>query len=154
MRLARLIWPGLARGARAQAGPWKPQPPPLPAARRGGTPRGARARAPARSPPTHLLPRPRRARAGGGTVAPSVATIFADPWPEDLLSSLLFTLSRRLHSAPGAAEYLLACAGAAARAAPARVRHEQIHQMWDTCLRWASVWTQCICIYSMCRVCG
>ncbi len=66
-----------------------------------------------------------------------VATIFADPWPEDLLSSFLFTLSRRLFNAPGAAEYLLACAGAVARAGPSRVKHEQLHQMWDTCLRWA-----------------
>jgi hypothetical protein len=73
--------------------------------------------------------------AGGGTVSLSVATIFADPWPEDLLTGLMFTLTRRLFSAPGAAEYLLACAGAVARACPSRVKHEQLHQMWDTCLR-------------------
>ncbi|GBF93132.1 hypothetical protein Rsub_05861 [Raphidocelis subcapitata] len=72
---------------------------------------------------------------GGGSVPLSVATIFADPWPEDLLTSFLFALTRRLFSAPGAAEYLLACAAAVARACPSRVKHEQLHQMWDTCLR-------------------
>ncbi|KAI8463169.1 MAG: hypothetical protein J3K34DRAFT_496513, partial [Monoraphidium minutum] len=91
---------------------------------------------PSRQPPAitpdDLL---RQLSMGGGTVPPAVATIFADPWPEDLLARLLFSLTRRLFSAPGAAEYLLACAGAAARACPSRVKHEQLHQMWDTCLR-------------------
>ncbi|WIA41108.1 hypothetical protein OEZ86_004737 [Tetradesmus obliquus] len=72
---------------------------------------------------------------GGGTVSQAVRAIFADPWPEDVLSSFLHALSRRLLSAPAAASYLLACASAVASACPSRVRQEQLHAMWDVCLR-------------------
>ena len=73
--------------------------------------------------------------AGGGTVSPSVRAIFADPWPEDVLASFLLCVARRLLSAPAAASYLLGCAAAVASVAPSRVRQEQLHAMWDTCLR-------------------
>jgi hypothetical protein len=64
-----------------------------------------------------------------------VRAIFADPWPEDVLSSYLLCIARRLLSAPAAASYLLGCAAAVATVAPSRVRQEQLHAMWDVCLR-------------------
>jgi hypothetical protein len=76
-----------------------------------------------------------RPLAGGGTVSQTVRTIFADPWPEDVVAALLLTLARRLLSAPAAAPYLLGCAAAVASVAPSRIRQEQLHAMWDVCLR-------------------
>jgi hypothetical protein len=73
--------------------------------------------------------------AGGGTVSPVVAAVFADPWPEDCISTFLATMMRRLYSCPGAAEYLLSLSTAIASVCPSRVRMEQLQQMWDTCLR-------------------
>lgn len=73
---------------------------------------------------------------GGGSVSAVVRAIFADPWPADVVASCLHTLHRRLLSAPAAAPLLLSCAAAAVAAAPSRVRQEQLHAMWDVCLRW------------------
>lgn len=69
----------------------------------------------------------------------AVKAIFADPWPEDVVASFILALSRRLLSAPAAASFLLSCATAAASAAPSRVRQEQLHAMWDICLRCVSL---------------
>lgn len=80
-----------------------------------------------------------RGFAGGGTVSPAVRAIFADPWPEDALASFMLCIARRLLSAPAAASYLLGCAAAVATVAPSRVCQEQVHTMWDVCLRCASV---------------
>lgn len=73
--------------------------------------------------------------AGGGTVPQAVRAIFADPWSEDVLACFMYALNRRLLSAPFAASYLLNCAAAVASACPSRVRQEQLHAMWDVCLR-------------------
>jgi hypothetical protein len=73
--------------------------------------------------------------AGGGTVSAAVRAIFADPWPENVLASFLLCIARRLLSAPAAASYLLGCAAAVSAVAPSRVRQEQLHGMWDVCLR-------------------
>ncbi|KAF6252279.1 hypothetical protein COO60DRAFT_1704362 [Scenedesmus sp. NREL 46B-D3] len=94
-------------------------------------PSGSRAHAPPISPRQIVT----WASSGGGTVSQAVRAIFADPWPEDALSSFLFVLSRRLLSTPAAASYLLACASAVASACPSRLRQEQLHAMWDVCLR-------------------
>lgn len=72
---------------------------------------------------------------GGGTTPLAVKAIFADPWPEDVLAAFMHALSRRLLSAPAAAPYLLGCAAAVASVAPSRIRQEQLHAMWDVCLR-------------------
>eukprot|EP00878_Enallax_costatus_P001838 GHUV01001996.1.p1 GENE.GHUV01001996.1~~GHUV01001996.1.p1 ORF type:complete len:1153 (+),score=396.09 GHUV01001996.1:337-3795(+) len=72
---------------------------------------------------------------GGGTVSLAVRAIFADPWPEDVVATFMLALSRRLLSAPAAASFLLSCATAVACAAPSRVKQEQLHAMWDVCLR-------------------
>jgi hypothetical protein len=64
-----------------------------------------------------------------------VRAIFADPWSGDVLSAFLLAVSRRLLSAPAAAAYLLGLAAAVASVAPSRVRQEQLHAMWDVCLR-------------------
>lgn len=69
-------------------------------------------------------------------MSPAVRAIFADPWPEDVLASFLLCIARRLLSAPAAACYLLGCAAAVTSVAPSRVRQEQLHAMWDVCLRW------------------
>lgn len=73
--------------------------------------------------------------AGGGTVSPAVRAIFADPWPEDVLGAFMCCIARRLLSAPAAAGYLLGCAAAVCTVAPSRIRQEQLHAMWDVCLR-------------------
>ncbi len=83
--------------------------------------------------------------AGGGTVSATVRSIFADPWPEDIMASLMHAILRRLISAPAAATYLLGCANAVAMVCPSRVKHEQLHQLWDTCLRCVHA---CICCSS------
>jgi hypothetical protein len=107
----------------------------------GGEAQGAGAGTAAPPPPARLPP----ARvtewlsSGGGSVAPAVRGIFADPWPEDVVASFLHQLHRRLVAAPAAAPYLLACAAAACAAAPSRVRHEQLHAMWDLCMRQGGV---------------
>jgi hypothetical protein len=64
-----------------------------------------------------------------------VRAIFADPWSGDVLSAFLLAVSRRLLSAPAAGAYLLGLAAAVASVAPSRVRQEQLHAMWDVCLR-------------------
>jgi len=69
-------------------------------------------------------------------VSPAVRAIFADPWPEDVLAAFLLCIARRLLSAPAAASYLLGCAAAVATVAPSRVRQEQLHAIWDVCLRY------------------
>lgn len=73
-------------------------------------------------------------------MSPAVRAIFADPWPEDVLASFLLCIARRLLSAPAAASYLLGCAAAVATVAPSRVRQEQLHAMWDVCLRSGDAW--------------
>ncbi|KAF8062701.1 SPAC3H8.02 [Scenedesmus sp. PABB004] len=90
-----------------------------------------------RGPPPPLAPRDiaRWMSSGGGTVSAAVRAIFADPWPEDVVAAFMHTLARRLLSAPAAAAHLLACAAAAASAAPSRMRQEQLHGLWDVCLR-------------------
>jgi hypothetical protein len=80
-------------------------------------------------------------------VSPAVRAIFADPWSEDVLSSFLLCIARRLLSAPAAASYLLGCAAAVSTVAPSRIRQEQLHAMWDTCLRWGSPWcSMVVCV--------
>jgi hypothetical protein len=87
---------------------------------------------PARLPPARVT---EWLSSGGGSVASAVRGIFADPWPEDCLAAFVHQLHRRLVATPTAAPYLLACASAAASAAPSRVKHDQLHAMWDFCLR-------------------
>jgi hypothetical protein len=68
-------------------------------------------------------------------VSLAVRAIFADPWSEDVLASFILCIARRLLSAPAAASYLLGCAAAVSTVAPSRIRQEQLHAMWDMCLR-------------------
>eukprot|EP00879_Flechtneria_rotunda_P022502 GHRR01023753.1.p1 GENE.GHRR01023753.1~~GHRR01023753.1.p1 ORF type:complete len:1357 (+),score=559.90 GHRR01023753.1:692-4762(+) len=72
---------------------------------------------------------------GGGTVSHVVRAVFADPWPEDPMAAFMLAIGRRLLSVPSAAGYLLGCASAVVSAAPSRVRQEQLHALWDVCLR-------------------
>lgn len=72
---------------------------------------------------------------GGGTVPLTVRSIFADPWPEDLVQAIMNTLLRRLLVCPQSAPYLLACSSAVAGVCPSRMKQEQLHLMWDTAVK-------------------
>ena len=77
-----------------------------------------------------------------------VRVLFADPWPEGLVSSLLSTVNRCARCTPGQsaaasgaaidADMALELAAAMAVAAPSRVSREQMQAMLDAAPGW--VW--------------
>ena len=89
----------------------------------------------------HLINPSSSLPAGGHTVLTVVRVLFADPWPEGLVSSLLSTVNRCARCSPGQsaaasgaaidADAALELAAAMAAAAPSRVSREQMQAMLD-----------------------
>lgn len=81
------------------------------------------------------LPEPPPARtcapAGGLSVHSNVKALFADPWPEALISMMLATLLRRTRCTPTMARGCLELAAALAAAAPSRVTRDQMQVLWE-----------------------
>uniref|UniRef100_A0A7S0WTL6 SH3 domain-containing protein n=1 Tax=Chlamydomonas leiostraca TaxID=1034604 RepID=A0A7S0WTL6_9CHLO len=83
-----------------------------------------------RSPltPSQLL---KVASHGGLGVQNIVKALFADPWPEPLVSSFLGCLIRRQRCAPALAAWCLELAGALVAAAPSRAARDMVQALWD-----------------------
>ena len=99
----------------------------------GGASSGGGADAPRPVSPQRILAWASR---GGRSVPLEAQATFADPWPADILASLLRGVNRRL-SAAGAddAGFWLACASAVVMACPSRIPHEAITATWEAGLR-------------------
>jgi len=69
---------------------------------------------------------------GGLSVHSNVKALFADPWPEALISMMLATLLRRIRCTPSMAKGCFELAAALAAAAPSRVTKDQMQVLWES----------------------
>lgn len=69
--------------------------------------------------------------AGGMSVDFIVRALFADPWPEGVVSNVLMTLRRRMRCTPSIAEMVLDLVVGLATTAPSRVLKDQLQILFD-----------------------